>query len=85
MKRQPTRTTKIENDLMRLAYGELTGLERQNLENALQTNPSLASFYQEVLAMQDSLDRATRKPPKNFLKRIMDYSKHHESDSLQSV
>lgn len=86
MRKNPTKVTK--NDLLRLLYGEVSGHEKAHLLEALQQDAELATCYRELQETHQSLDRATKKPGKGFVARIMAFSKRQrtaESDSLQSV
>lgn len=87
MKRIPTKVTK--NDLLRLAYGEISGHKKAAVLAAMQEDEELLNYYHEVCLMQQQLDRATKKPSKGLLNRILSaVSREHnttESDQLQSV
>ena len=70
--------TSTQDQLVRLAYGELPLLERLETEFALEQDFFLREDYQELRRAKQELPRVTFRPSKSSINAILSYSKHGE-------
>jgi len=64
-----------QNELVRLAYGELPVLERLETEFALEENYTLREDYEELLAALRELPKVTFRPATAAIDAILAYSR----------
>lgn len=73
--------TSTQDQLVRLAYGELPVLERLETEFALEQDYLLREDYQELRRAKHELPRVTFRPSKTSINAILAYSKHAEMNA----
>lgn len=64
-----------QNQLLRLAYGELPALERLETEHAVSVDPDLRAEYRELRAAIDELPRVRFSPSPLAVSAILAYSR----------
>ena len=74
--------TFTQNDAIRYVYGDLTTSEKSDFEDAMMLNPALRNDVNELMLLQNDLDRAAIKPSQKIIDDIMNYAKsfnlHHK-------
>jgi hypothetical protein len=63
------------NDLMRLAYHEVTEKEKEEIEKAILFDQELAEHWSEISLARKQLDNVKLSASKESLKKVFEYSK----------
>lgn len=74
--------TFTQNDLIRYIYQETDEKENKEIEEALLFDNKLFDIYRRMVEVTESLNRFEKRPSKNVINRILNYSK---SINLHSV
>jgi hypothetical protein len=64
------------NDVLRYAYQETPQEENELIEQMLLTDPAMQAFYQEVVDLQNYINRVRIEPSGAVTSRILEFSRN---------